>query len=69
MVMNSTNDGVETYFLTEANFETVLSSPYDLSSISVPAAQYEGITIFHIDETDSTATDTTNYNYWTGYKV
>ena len=66
MVMNSTNDGVETYFLTEANFETVLSSPYDLSSISVPAAQYEGITIFHID---SSGTDETNYNYWTGYKV
>ena len=66
MTLNSTKDGVDTYFLTEANFETVLSSPYDLSSVSAPSAQYVGITVFYID---SAATDETEYNYWTGYKV
>ena len=53
MTVNSSRDDVETYYLTEANFQTVLADPYDLSSIEAPTDKYTGITIFYVeDKTD-----------------
>ena len=66
MLLNGNQDGIDSYFLTDSNFETVLSSPYALDTMTQPTSQYEGITIFHIDTNDS---DTTDWNYWVGYKV
>ena len=53
MVINSSRDDVDTYYLTQANFETVLTSPYDLSSMEVPTDKYSGITIFYIEDATS----------------
>ena len=36
VTVNSGGDGVDSYYLTEANFQTVLADPYDLSSIEAP---------------------------------
>ena len=55
MTVNSARDDILTYYLTEANFSTVLSSPYDLSSMEEPTDKYSGITIFYIE--DATSTD------------
>ena len=51
MTVNSASDDIDTYFLTDANFETVLADPYDLSSIEEPDDKYAGITLFYITET------------------
>ena len=56
VVVNSSRDGIDSKYLTEANFQTVLADPYDLSSIEVPTDQAEGITTFHIDDVTDTAT-------------
>ena len=55
VVVNSSRDDIDSKYLTEANFQTVLADPYDLSSIEVPTAKYTGITVFYItDNTDPT---------------
>ena len=41
---------VVTVFLSDPNFETVLATPYDLTSIAVPQKSQEGITIFYTPE-------------------
>ena len=35
-MVNGTGDGVDSYFLTDANFDTVLSNPYDIT-VEVPS--------------------------------
>ena len=54
VTVNSARDDIDSKYLTQANFETVLADPYDLSSIEVPTEKYIGITVFHItDNTDA----------------
>ena len=64
--LNSSSDGFVTAFLTEANFETILASPYEMSDISDVTDEYDGITTFYIVTAES---DTSTYNYWTGIKA
>ena len=37
-------------FLTDANFETVLATPYDLTSIAEPQKKQTGITVFYVPD-------------------
>ena len=46
VVVDDTSAGIDSKYLTDANFETVLADPYDLSSIEVPTETYAGITTF-----------------------
>ena len=61
---------VVTVFLSDPNFETVLATPYDLTSIAVPQKSQEGITIFYTPEAQKTkAADNQSLNSWYGYKA
>ena len=54
VVVNSSRDGIDSKYLTEANFQTVLADPYDLSSIEAPTDKYTGITIFYVEDLTDT---------------
>ena len=74
MTVNSSRDDVETYYLTEANFQTVLADPYDLSSIEAPTDKYTGITIFYVEDLTDVAeageiAAGRPFKTFTGYKV
>ena len=49
MMVNSATDGMNTYFLTDANFETVLAS-YDFSTMTAVTDAYAGITTFKTEQ-------------------
>ena len=50
VVVDTSVADIDSKFLTEANFYTVLADPYDLSSIETPTDKYTGITIFYIED-------------------
>ena len=47
MVVNSTQDGIDTYFVTDDEFRTVLADPYDLTTLTPLDEQYDGLTKFY----------------------
>ena len=49
MMVNSSTNGMNTYFLTDANFDTVLSS-YDFSTMTAVTDDYPGITTFKTEQ-------------------
>lgn len=74
MLKDSAQTGIDTFFLTEANFVAVTADPYDMTTLTVPDNLYEGINKFYVnsattvtDEYDSATTD--NPQFWTGYKL
>ena len=71
IVVNTSVDDIDSKYLTEANFQTVLADPYDLSSIEVPTDKYTGITVFHItDNTTQSEIDAGRpYQQFTGKKI
>lgn len=62
MLSNDSSTGVDSYFLTDAQFNTVIASG-EPSSVSQPTNQYVGITTFKTSGNDAT------YNYWYGQKI
>uniref|UniRef100_A0A7S3MNS6 Uncharacterized protein n=1 Tax=Favella ehrenbergii TaxID=182087 RepID=A0A7S3MNS6_9SPIT len=68
MKLSSTQKEVVTVFLTDANFETVLATPYDLTSIAAPQKSQIGITIFYVPTSQQNAASNDSLNSWTGYK-
>ena len=67
--LNAAKNGIQTNFLTDAQFETVTKSPYDWSEVTELTTNIEGITSFQIDKSSASETDTTDWKYWTGYKA
>ena len=65
------DDGSEyvTAFLTEADFDTILESPYTMTDISNVTDGYEGITTFSISSEADETDDSGNKDFWTGSKV
>ena len=61
--------GVDTYYLSESNFATVLTSPYNLSTINALGTQYEGITTFSVTNVSPATTGDDRYGSWDGYKA
>ena len=61
--------GVDTYYLSESNFATVLTSPYDLNTINALGTQYEGITTFSVTNVSPATTGDDRYGSWDGYKA
>ena len=57
---------VTTVFLTEAMFETVLATPYDLTSITTPQNAHEGITTFFVVSKGVTSN---LWDSWYAYKA
>jgi len=68
MKLNSLQTDVISLFLTNAQFETVLATPYDLTSISTVQKAYEGITTFSISNKSLNAVGQ-KLDSWVGTKV
>ena len=58
-----------TVFLTDAMFETVLATPYDLTSIATPQKAQAGITTFYVPDPSSADKTGTKWDKWSGYKA
>lgn len=48
--LNAKKDGIDTNFLTDAQFETITKSPYDMSEVTELTTKIDGITSFQIDK-------------------
>ena len=70
-LLNTTPDGLETFYLTNAQFQTA----YEANELSTdnygPSVDYPGVTTFWMfeDAGDATITDSTDYDYWTVMKI
>ena len=71
MVVDENREDIDSLYLTEANFQTVLADPYDLTSIEEPTKKYAGISIFYItDNTTQTEIDASRpFQQFTGKKL
>ena len=68
-ISSALGTSVDTYYLSESQFSTVLSSPYDLSTILAPGTQYEGLTTFSITNAYPDTVSDYRYSSWDGYKA
>ena len=58
-----------TVFLSDPNFETVLATPYDLTSIAAPQKSHVGITIFYVPTALQSLANNNTLDAWTGFKA
>ena len=63
LIVNEAMEDVDTYFVTNDQFTTILAPPYDLAELEVPEDLYTGITVFYISDKG------VNMKKFTGTKV
>ena len=63
LIVNEAMDDVDTYYVENSQFTTILETPYSLDDLEVPDDLYTGITVFYISNSG------TNMKTFTGTKV
>ena len=78
MLINSAEDGIDTYYLTDAQFGTVRTDPFVFSTLSTVTDGYTGFTKFYQQIGDGSTDDlggvmctsgSTLKDCWVGYKL
>ena len=71
MVVNDERDDVDTFYMTESEFQTALADPYNISSLTTPSNAWTGMTVFWVnDDTPQSEIDASRpYEKFYGYKA